>query len=185
MGGDEKAFLKLGGRTLLDHIIGRMTSQVGPLVLSANGDPSRFSAYGLPVIADSVGSFAGPLAGILAGLEWGAAHGMRWIVSVPSDTPFMPSDLVARLNAACIDHDTACAMSGGRFHPIIGLWPTRLAADLRHALVVDSMHKVDSWTARHRLGIAEWQSHPYDPFFNINRPADLAEAERILSECNP
>jgi molybdopterin-guanine dinucleotide biosynthesis protein A len=185
MGGQEKALLHLGGKTLLDRVIDRVAPQVQTLVLNANGDPSRFAGRGLPVITDSIAGFAGPLAGILTGLEWAIGRGAYWMVSIPSDTPFLPPDLVMRLSEARRGNDIACAMSGSRAHPVIGLWSTSLAADLRRALIAESIRKVDAWTARYRIGIAEWPSHPYDPFFNINRPADLAEAERILRECNP
>jgi molybdopterin-guanine dinucleotide biosynthesis protein A len=182
MGGKDKALLTLGGKTLLDRMVARIVPQVRKLVLNANGDPSRFTPFGLPVVADSIADFAGPLAGILAGLEWAVAQRAQWMLSIPADTPFLPADLVARLEEVCLGNDIACASSGGRAHPVVGLWPTRLAAELHHAITLEHIRKVDLWTGRYRLGIAEWPSHPYDPFFNINHPQDLAEAERILSE---
>ena len=182
MGGKDKAFIRLAGKTLLDHVASRLALQARAIVLNANGEPSRFAAFGLPVIADGISGHAGPLAGILAGLEWASAEDASEMVSVAIDTPFLPRDLVTRLKSACCGHDIACAASGGRVHPVIGLWPTRLADDLRQALTTENLHKVDAWTARHRLAIAEWPIDPYDPFFNINRPQDLSEAERILSE---
>lgn len=185
MGGGDKALLKIGGRPILDHVIARIGPQVRAVLLNANGDQGRFAAFGLPIITDSVAGFAGPLAGILAGLDWCAGNGIEWMVSVPADTPFLPSDLAARLWTACRGSDISCAGSGGRVHPVVALWPTSLAGDLRHALTVENTHKVDAWASRYRLGIAEWPAQPYDPFFNINRPADLAEAERIVSEFNP
>jgi molybdopterin-guanine dinucleotide biosynthesis protein A len=185
MGGGDKALLKLGSETMLAHIIGRLAPQVAALVVNANGNPERFSAFGLPVIADSIGGFAGPLAGILAGLEWAAARNAERIASVAADIPFLPADLIARLGAACRGNDIACAASGGRRHPVIGLWPTRLAPELREALAVENVRKVENWTARYRVGIAEWTNDPYDPFFNVNRPQDLIEADRILTEYFP
>ena len=185
MGGGDKGLLELAGRPMLGHVICRLGAQVGAMVINANGDASRFAAFGLPVIADGVSGHAGPLAGILAGLEWASAEDASEMVSVAIDTPFLPRDLVTRLRSARCGHDIACAASGGRVHPVIGLWQTRLADDLRQALTTENLHKVDAWTARHRLAIAEWPIDPYDPFFNINRPRDLIEAERILSEPSP
>jgi molybdopterin-guanine dinucleotide biosynthesis protein A len=185
MGGKDKALIRLAGKTLLDHVASRLALQARTIVLNANGEPSRFAAFGLPVIADGISGHAGPLAGILAGLEWAAAEDASEMVSVAIDTPFLPRDLVKQLKSARCGHDIACAASGGRVHPVIGLWPTRLADDLRQALTTENLHKVDAWTARHRLAIAEWPIDAYDPFFNINRPQDLIEAERILSEPSP
>jgi len=185
MGRKDKALIKLAGRRMVEHVIGRIGPQVSTLLLNANGNPSRFKALRLPVIADSVGGLTGPLAGILAGLEWAAAAKAPWMVSIATDTPFLPRDLVARLEEARRDNDIVCAASGGRIHPVIGLWPARLAPMLRRALTVEGIRRVDEWTARYRVGIAEWTSDPYDPFFNVNRPQDLVEAEQILSEFSP
>ena len=153
------------------------------MVLNANGDPARFAGAGLPVIADDVPDFAGPLAGILAGLDWLAEqnNGVEWIVSVPGDCPFLPRDLVARLHEARVAEDTplACARSGEWRHPVVGLWPVALRDDLRHALVHEGLHKIEVWTARHGVAIADWPASPVDPFFNVNTPADAAEADRI------
>jgi len=132
-----------------------------------------------------VEGFAGPLAGVLAGLDWAAANApdCPWVASVPTDAPFLPADLVARLLAATAEGaDMACAASGGQSHPVVGLWPVRLRDDLRHALVAEQIHKVDIWTARHRLATVEFPIAGIDPFFNTNRPEDLAEAERLLSD---
>jgi molybdopterin-guanine dinucleotide biosynthesis protein A len=158
---------------------------VRQLILNANGEPARFAPYGLPVVADSVEDFAGPLAGVLAGLDWAAtnASDSPWVASVPTDAPFLPTDLVARLRAATdAGADMACAASGGQAHPVVGLWPVRLRDDLRHALVAEQIHKVDIWTARYRLATVEFAVASRDPFFNTNRPEDLAEAERLLSD---
>ena len=183
MGGGDKCLRMLGGETILAHIIGRVRPQVRRLVLNANGDPARFAGYELPVVADSVEGFAGPLAGVLAGLDWAAAQApdCPWVASVPTDAPFLPADLVARMLAAIDDADMACAASGGQAHPVVGLWPVRLRDELRRALMVEGIHKVDVWTGRYRLATVEFPIAGVDPFFNTNRPEDLAEAERLLS----
>jgi molybdopterin-guanine dinucleotide biosynthesis protein A len=186
MGGGDKCLRPLGGRPLLAHVIERAAPQVDALVLNANGDPARFAAFGLPVAADLVEGFAGPLAGVLTGLEWARAHRpeTRWVASIASDTPFFPRDLVARLRAAVAAEgaELACARSGGRTHPVFGLWPTALAGELRRALVEEGTRKIDAWTARHRLAMVEFTVAGLDPFFNANRPEDLAEAERLLAQ---
>lgn len=183
MGGGDKCLRPLGGRPLLAHVIDRAEGQVGALVLNANGDPDRFMGFGLPVAADAVAGFAGPLAGVLTGLEWAREVGADWIVSLPTDSPFLPGDLVARLVAALegAGADLACAESGGRRHPVVGLWPVRLAAELRSALVDEDIRKIDVWTARYRLAVAGFAVDPVDPFFNANRPEDLAAAEALLA----
>jgi molybdopterin-guanine dinucleotide biosynthesis protein A len=184
MGGGDKCLRPLGGETILSHIIRRIQPQVRRLVLNANGDPARFAACGLPVVADSVEGFAGPLAGVLAGLDWAAANepDCPWVASVPTDAPFLPADLVARLHAAVEQGaDMACAASGGQSHPVVGLWPVSRRDDLRHALTAEQVHKVDIWTARYHLATVEFPIAGLDPFFNTNRPEDLAEAERLLS----
>ncbi|MFZ2004569.1 MAG: molybdenum cofactor guanylyltransferase MobA [Stellaceae bacterium] len=184
MGGGDKPLRLLGGRPLLDRVIERLRPQVSGLVLNANGDPARFASYGLPVVADSVPDFAGPLAGILAGLDWTAENrpDCPMIVSVATDAPFLPTDLVARLAEAMAaeNADLACAASGGQAHPVIGLWPIRLRDDLRRAVVDEGIRKVDVWTARYRLAKAVFSDQPIDPFFNANRPDDLEEAARLL-----
>jgi len=185
MGGGDKCLRTLGGRPILDHVIARLRPQTRQMLLNANGDPARFAGYGLPVAADAVPDFAGPLAGVLAGLDWAAAHApdCPWVASVPTDAPFLPRDLVARLLAAvaAAGADIACAASGGRHHPVVGLWPVALRADLRRALTEEGLRKVDQWTGRYALAVAEFSTDPVDPFFNANRPEDLAEAERLLA----
>jgi molybdopterin-guanine dinucleotide biosynthesis protein A len=185
MGGGDKPLREIGGRTLLDRAITRLGPQCEALIVNANGDPARFAALGLPVVADTVEGFAGPLAGVLAALEWAATNRpeIAWVASIPTDSPFLPRDLVARLHQArrAADVPLACARSGDQAHPVAGLWPVSLAADLRHALVVEEMRKIDRWTARHGIAEASWPVAPYDPFFNANRPEDLAEAEAILA----
>ncbi|MGE0259582.1 MAG: molybdenum cofactor guanylyltransferase MobA, partial [Alphaproteobacteria bacterium] len=186
MGGGDKALRLLGGRSLLDHVIDRIGPQVGGLVLNANGDPGRFTRFGLPVVADSIPGFAGPLAGILAGLDWAAANrpDCRDVVSVPTDAPFLPRDLVAQLSRGREEAgaDLACAASEGRPHPVIGLWPVRLREALREAVAAEGIRKVDVWTARYHLKIVDFpeRGQGLDPFFNANRPADLARAAELL-----
>lgn len=186
MGGGDKALLELGGRPLLAHAIDRLRPQAAPLVLNANGDPQRFRQFGLPVAADPVEGFAGPLAGVLAGLDWAHDHGggSEWVVSVASDTPFFPADLVARLLDAVQREgaDMAVASSGGRHHPVFGLWPVRLREELRRAMVEEEIRKVDLWTGRYKLAEASFADEPFDPFFNANRPEDLERAEAYLNE---
>ena len=185
MGGGDKPLRELGGRTLMARAVARLAPQCAALIVNANGDPARFAGYGLPVVADSVEGFAGPLAGILAALDWVRANrpGQDWVVSIPTDSPFLPRDLVARLHGAREDGASplACARSGEQVHPVVGLWPVSLADDLRHALVVEDMRKIDRWTARHGIAEAVWPTEPYDPFFNANRPEDIAEAETLLA----
>ncbi len=186
MGGGDKPMQTVGGRTILDRVIARMRPQCAALILNANGDPARFAFAKLAVVADDVPGFAGPLAGILAALDWTAANApaLEWVVSVAADSPFLPHDLVARLHASREEAETplACAESGGQTHPVIGVWPVKLRADLRHALVVEDMRKIDRWTARHGVATASWPAAPIDPFFNANTPEDIAEAERLLRQ---
>ncbi len=185
MGGGDKPLREIGGRTLLARAIERLAPQCEALIVNANGDPTRFASLGLPVVADSIEGFAGPLAGILTALEWIRQHrpGNEWIVSIPTDSPFLPRDLVSGLHRARLQagQPLASARSGDQVHPVVGLWPVSLAEDLRRALVVEDMRKIDRWTARHGVAEAIWQTEPYDPFFNANRPEDLAEAEAILA----
>jgi molybdenum cofactor guanylyltransferase len=184
MGGGDKCLRPLAGRTILDWVIERARPQVRALALNANGDPERFAAFDLPVVADSVAGFAGPLAGVLAGLDWAAdaVPGATHVASFATDAPFLPTDLVARLAAAVADgrHDLACAMSLRQAHPVFGLWPVERRAALGAALA-DGVRKVDVWTARYRLAAVEFPAEPVDPFFNTNRPEDLAEAERLAA----
>jgi len=186
MGGTDKARIRIGGATILERILAGFAPQCRQLILNANDDPARFADTNLPIVVDSVPGHAGPLAGILAGLDWAAMHaaGIEWIASVPSDCPFLPRDLVARLHRARGDAGTqlACAASAGRRHPVIGLWPAALREDLRRALVSEGVRKVELWTARHRVAVAEWPAAAFDPFFNVNTAEDAAEAERIAAQ---
>ena len=184
MGGGDKALLALGGRTILDHVIERARPQVSHLALNANGDAARFARFGLPVIADVVEGHAGPLAGVLTGLEWAAVHAPQchWLASLACDAPFLPDDLVRRLLDA-VERDgaeMACAASDGRHHPVFGLWPVALRHELRRAVIDEGVRKVDAWTGRYRLAVADFEAAPTDPFFNANRPEDLAQAAAIL-----
>ncbi|MEA2906639.1 MAG: molybdenum cofactor guanylyltransferase [Alphaproteobacteria bacterium] len=185
MGGGDKARLRIGGATILQRVLARLTPQCSAVILNANGDPARFADTRLPVIADGIPGFAGPLAGILAGLDWAAAHAPEaaTLVSVPGDCPFLPADLVSRLHGArrAAGLPLACARSGEWRHPVVGLWPVALRDDLRAAVTVEDLHKIEIWTARHGVAIADWPAAPVDPFFNVNTPADLAEAERIAA----
>ena len=186
MGGGDKARIRIGGNTILERVLARLAPQCGSMILNANGDPARFGDTGLPVVPDTVPGFAGPLAGILAGLDWAAANApeVTDIVSVPGDCPFLPPDLVPRLEQArkAADLPLACARSGDWRHPVIGLWPVGLRGDLRTALVEDDLRKIEAWTARHGVAIADWPAVPFDPFFNVNTPEDAAEAQHIASQ---
>lgn len=187
MGGVDKGLVRLAGAMLLTLVLERLAPQVDATAISANGDPARFAEHGLVVLADDVGNTSGPLAGVLAGLEWAARSGHAWLATAATDTPFFPRDLVRKL-ASAIDADgadVALASSNERVHPVFGLWPARLAPDLRRALVHEGVRKVEHWTLRHRLAIVTYPVQPFDPFFNINTPQDLAEAERIRREHAP
>jgi molybdenum cofactor guanylyltransferase len=185
MGGGDKARIRIGGKTILERVLASLQPQCTAVILNANGDPARFADTGLPVVPDSVPGFAGPLAGILAGLDWAAMHApdVPDVVSVPGDCPFLPHDLVARLAAArqTAGLPLACARSGDWRHPVLGLWPVALREDLRHALVEEQLRKIETWTARHGVAIADWPAAPVDPFFNVNTPEDAAAAERMAA----
>jgi molybdopterin-guanine dinucleotide biosynthesis protein A len=178
MGGGDKGFRRLAGRTLLDHVLDRVRPQTDLVLLNANGDPARFAPYGLTVVTDTLPGHLGPLAGVLAGLEWLAAHApdVPDLATVPTDTPYLPRDLVRRLLDARAEAgaELACAASGGRDHPVVGLWPVRLAADLRRAMLEEGARGVRRWTARFSVALADYPATPVDPFFNANRPEDLA-----------
>jgi len=167
-------------------VLDRLRAQCSGIIVSANADPARFGDLKLPVVADSVPDHAGPLAGILAGLDWTARHApqIEWIVSVPGDCPFLPHDLAARLHQAraAAGAQLACARSGEWTHPVVALWPVTLREELRHALTVEGVRKVDQWTARYPIGIAQWPAAPVDPFFNVNTPEQAAAAERMAAE---
>jgi molybdopterin-guanine dinucleotide biosynthesis protein A len=193
MGGGDKPLRPLAGRSLLDHVVARLKPQVGALAINANGDPARLSAYGLPVVSDTMEGFAGPLAGILAGMEWAAAGtSAEQFASVAGDTPFFPHDLVGRLKEATKGEPRtiAVATSGGRMHPTFALWPVGLAAALRTALVEEGERRVAAFIARHAhvevdFAFPRAAGAIHDPFFNINTAQDLAEAERLAEIINP
>lgn len=182
MGGGDKALRVLGGRALLEHVLDRVRPQVGAVALSANGDPARFAPWGLPVLADPLPGNLGPLAGVLAGMRWAAALGAADVLSVPADTPFLPADLMARLAAArrAAGVPIACAASLGRTHPVVALWSAALADALAAALR-DGMRAVDRWAGAQGVTVASFEAAGGDPFFNVNSPGDLAEAEALLA----
>ena len=183
MGGGDKARIRIGGATILERVLARLAPQCERIIINANGDPARFADTRLPVIPDNVPGFAGPLAGILAGLDWMAANapGTEWLVSVPGDCPFLPKNLVKHVHAARVASGAAlaCARSGEQTHPVVGLWTVSLRKDLRRALVDEDMRKIDLWTARHGVATADWPATPIDPFFNVNTPADAERAEEL------
>ena len=183
MGGGDKGLRMVGGRRLMDHVIGRLAPQCGALAINANGDPARLAGFGLPVLADSLPDHPGPLAGVLAGLDWAAGLGAEAIVTAAADTPFFPVDLVARLQSAAGPSGLCLAASPdetGRVqrHPTFGLWPVALRDDLRAALE-GGLRKIVLWTDGHGAGTAVFDSQPFDPFFNVNTPEDIAVAEGL------
>lgn len=191
MGGGDKALKLLGARPMIAHAAARLAPQTGKLVINANGDLARFAEFNLPVVADSIGGFAGPLAGVLAGMDWAREHapGARWIVTAATDTPFFPRDLVARFVAAAGhgEETIALARSGGHMHPVFGLWPLALAQDLRGWLTRGENSKVLAWTDRHDMVAVTFPGfvaggEMLDPFFNANTPEDMAVAQAVLEE---
>jgi molybdopterin-guanine dinucleotide biosynthesis protein A len=185
MGGGDKGLRVVAGRRLIDHVIDRLAPQCGPLAINANGDPARLAEFGLPVLPDSLADHPGPLAGVLAGLDWAASLGATDIVTAAADTPFFPRDMVARLRAAAGPSGLVLAASpdaDGRVHrhPTFGLWPVALRDDLRAALA-GGLRKIVLWTDAHGSTLAEFPASPFDPFFNVNTPEDMAEAERLVT----
>ncbi len=197
MGGGDKGLLEVGGKSLISHVVARLGPQVADLALNANGDPGRFADLGLPVLPDSIDGFAGPLAGVLAGLDWAAGQGADCIVTAAADTPFLPTDLVAKLTEAAEGQahplvlattprtgDEALKSGGGKQvnrHPTFGLWPVALRDDLRAALQ-DGLRKVVLWTDQHNGKEALFGADPFDPFFNVNAPEDLEKAQKMLEQ---
>ncbi|PPB80497.1 molybdenum cofactor guanylyltransferase [Albidovulum inexpectatum] len=185
MGGGDKCLRRVAGKRLIDMVIDRLAPQCAPIAINANGDPSRWAEFDLPVLADSLPDHPGPLAGVLVGLDWAAGLGARAIVTVAADTPFFPRDLAARLKRAAAASGLALAASRdehGRLwrHPTFGLWPVALREDLRTSLQ-GGLRKIVAWTERHGAGLAEFDSVPFDPFFNINTPEDIARAEELIA----
>src|SRR5580704_1718822 len=189
MGGGDKARIKIGSVSILQRVLTCLSPQCVRVIINANGDPARFADTGLPVVADSVPDFAGPLAGILAGLDWAAANVPQcdWIASAPGDCPFLPDNLVERLHEArgAAGTPLACARSGQWRHPVDALWPVALREDLRRALINEGFHKIEILTARHGFAIADWPDKPIDPFFNVNTPEDAARAEELAARYHP
>lgn len=185
LGGGDKALRMVGGRTVLVRLVDRLASQVTRLVLNANDDPRRFEGLGLPVVADNLPDHPGPLAGVLAALEWTAlsAPGIEWVVTVPGDAPFLPRDLILRLHAGRHRDSAAfaCAASEGRTHPVVALWPVSVRGELRRAVAEDGIRKVDAFTQRYPCSVVPWPTASVDPFFNVNTPADLAEADHLVT----
>lgn len=186
MGGGDKPLRRLGDRTILDHVIERLAAPAGRLVLNANDDPSRFAGYSFPVVADAMADHPGPLAGILAGLDWAATQAeVTDLLSVPGDCPFIPRDLASRMieRRAATGTPFACAASGGWTHPVIGLWPVSCRDDLRAALA-GGERKIDRFTGRYGCAAVEWPIEGHDPFFNVNTPDELQQAEALLPLVN-
>lgn len=186
MGGGDKGLRQLGGQPLLDRVIARLGPQVGALALNANGDPARFADYDLPVLSDSVADYPGPLAGVLAGLDWAAELGADHIVTAAADTPFFPRDLVVRLwqarGASGLALAATTALDGKLLRqPTFGLWPVSLREDLRGALA-EGLRKIVLWTDQHDAGVARFDLQPFDPFFNINTPDDIDLAETMMAQ---
>ena len=187
MGGGDKARIKIGKSTIIDRVLATLSGQCVDIIINANGDPARFADTGCVVVPDSVPDFAGPLAGILAGLDYLSQqdNGIEWMLSVPGDCPFLPDDMVERLHEARRKMGAgvplACARSGEWRHPVVGLWALALRDDLRKALFDEGLHKIEIWSARHGIAIADWPDQPVDPFFNVNTPEDAARAERIAA----
>ncbi len=186
LGGVDKALLAVGGEPILTRLARRLAPQCAGLALNANGDPARFAGFGLAVVADDIAGFAGPLAGVLAGMDYVAANfaDISEIVTVPADTPFIPRDLVKRLRDARGEAgaDIAVARSGERDHHAVALWPVTLRGELRRALVEEELRKVAAFIERFKHVAAEWPTEPNDPFFNVNRPEDVERAEAMAAQ---
>lgn len=187
MGGGDKGMLVLNGQSLMSRVIDRLLPQVAEVAINANGDAARFDRFGLPVVSDSIDGFAGPLAGVLAGLDWAATKGADHIVTAAADTPFFPADLAARLLMAAEDAEVTLALAASPHpergllrQPTFGLWPVALRDDLRAALN-DGVRKVVIWTDRHSAALAPFAVDRFDPFFNVNTPADMKMAETLIS----
>ena len=185
MGGGDKNLLQLGGKSILRHVIERIAPQVDTLILNANGDAGRFAEYGLPVVGDVIDGYAGPLAGILTGLEWASvnAPSCEWVATFATDAPFVPKNLVAELlnSIEANGADMACAMSKDRTHPPFAIWPIRLKDALRAAMIDEGMRKIDLWTSRYKIDHVPFGGEGIDPFFNINKPDNLDEAKQLLA----
>jgi molybdenum cofactor guanylyltransferase len=185
LGGGDKSLRVVGGRSVLARLVDRLMPRVTRLIINANDDPGRFAALGLPVVADCLPDHPGPLAGVLTALEWVASAdpAIEWVVTVPGDAPFLPHDLVSRLHNARRRETSvlACAGSGGRTHPVVGLWPVSIRHDLREAVAVQGIRRIDRFTGRYPCAVEQWIAEPVDPFFNVNTLEDLAEADRLAA----
>jgi molybdopterin-guanine dinucleotide biosynthesis protein A len=185
LGGGDKSLRSVGGRTVLARLVDRLAPHVARLIINANDDPGRFAGLGLPVVADCLPDHPGPLAGVLTVLEWVASTdpAIEWVVTVPGDAPFLPPDLVPRLHAARLREAAAlaCAGSLGRTHPVVGLWPVSLRHELRGAVAEQGIRRIDRFTGRYACAVEQWATDPVDPFFNVNTPEDLAEADRLVA----
>jgi molybdopterin-guanine dinucleotide biosynthesis protein A len=185
LGGGDKALRSVGGSTVLSRLLERVAPQVTRLILNANDNPRRFDGLGLPVVADTLPDHPGPLAGVLAALEWVAlsAPEIEWVITVPGDAPFLPRDLVRRLHAARLRDGAsfACAASGGQAHPVVGLWPVPFRHELRRAVADEGIRRVDAFTRLYPCPVVDWPTDLVDPFFNVNTPDDLAEADRLVT----
>ncbi len=183
MGGGDKCLRLLGGASILAHIIGTFQSQVQSLLLNANGDPTRFKEFGLPVRPDCYGESEGPLAGILTAMRWAIDEEAQWLFTVAGDAPFLPGDLVERclITANTNGAKMVCASSNGRTHPVCALWDVTLERDLEMALVEHGVRKIDLWTSTINAVVEDFSTDPVDPFFNVNTPDDLKEAEHLMN----
>jgi len=186
MGGGDKSMLKLGGRRILDYVIESAQNQLDTVIINANGDPDRFAEFNLPVQADIVPDFAGPLAGVVSAMAWvtqnqpNATH----IITLAADTPFFPADYVTRmLELMQLKHQRlACASYQGRTQPVFGLWPVDLFDDLYKALVEDDMRKVDRFTTPYGVADVPFDELISNPFFNVNKPEDIDLGEQQLAK---
>jgi molybdopterin-guanine dinucleotide biosynthesis protein A len=184
MGGGDKNLLELAGKPLMAHVIDRVVPDDAILVINANGDASRYAQFNLPVIPDVIDGFAGPLAGVLTGLEWATANhpACTHVITLATDAPFLPTDLASRLVRAVNEGgDMAQAESGGRRHPVFAIWPTSQTAALRAALIDEGLRKIDHYTARFDCRVVCFDGEP-DPFTNVNTPEDFATAQALLAE---
>jgi len=185
MGGGDKCLKRLGDKTILEHVISRSLPQVEKLILNVNSQYGKYSSYGLPVVSDVVPGHCGPLAGILTGMGWIKKNvpSCRWLASFPTDAPFFPKNLVKMLFSA-LERDKASlsyAYSSGRNHPVFGLWPVKLEQDLRRSITEEKVRKIEFWTGKFITSRAEFNSHPFDPFFNINNPGQFEKAKQMIS----
>lgn len=185
MGGADKPLTQINGTSLLQYVIDRAKPQIDHLLLNANGDTERYAQYGLPMQADIVPDFAGPLAGVVSAMAWARAFQPEasHVITMAADTPFYPHDYVERMLAAIDDeHALACASYKQRTQPVFGLWPIDLHNELHHALTEEGIHKVDLFTARYAVADVKFDEVPYNPFFNVNRLDDIAQGEALLAE---